>query len=294
MIVDGDTLTRISRQYYGTANRWNEIFQANRDTLAERVQPHGRRLARDPVGRPHAPGSGQEVGDVGDLVDAAAAVAALEVGVLLGLHLDLLAVLLLLLVLVGDPFLLVEDMGHPARHRREDEGGVLHPPVLHELEEAGVELARELGREVADPLVRDALPAVQEHDVREMDAGLVPREELRVLLRELAVDDAEDARRARPRCPRASPSGPRSGRRGSAGRRRRRRRGSPPRGTRRRRRPREGGSSGRDLRQASRPRARAPPPPQRSTAGTSSSPSPPSIRSAKTSRRPEPAAPRTR
>jgi nucleoid-associated protein YgaU len=32
--VDGDTLTRISRQYYGTANRWNEIFQANRDTLA--------------------------------------------------------------------------------------------------------------------------------------------------------------------------------------------------------------------------------------------------------------------
>jgi nucleoid-associated protein YgaU len=34
VVVDGDTLTKISRQYYGTSARWDEIFQANRDTLA--------------------------------------------------------------------------------------------------------------------------------------------------------------------------------------------------------------------------------------------------------------------
>ena len=32
-VVDGDSLSRISMRYYGTANRWQEIFQANRDVL---------------------------------------------------------------------------------------------------------------------------------------------------------------------------------------------------------------------------------------------------------------------
>jgi TPR repeat protein/chromosome segregation ATPase len=32
-VVEGDSLSRISLRYYGTANRWQEIFQANRDVL---------------------------------------------------------------------------------------------------------------------------------------------------------------------------------------------------------------------------------------------------------------------
>lgn len=32
-VVEGDSLSRISMRYYGTANRWQEIFQANRDVL---------------------------------------------------------------------------------------------------------------------------------------------------------------------------------------------------------------------------------------------------------------------
>jgi nucleoid-associated protein YgaU len=34
VVVSGDTLTKISLEYYGTANRWQAIYQANRDTLA--------------------------------------------------------------------------------------------------------------------------------------------------------------------------------------------------------------------------------------------------------------------
>jgi nucleoid-associated protein YgaU len=33
VVVDGDTLTKISRQYYGTTSRWAEILAANRDVL---------------------------------------------------------------------------------------------------------------------------------------------------------------------------------------------------------------------------------------------------------------------
>jgi nucleoid-associated protein YgaU len=33
VIVDGDTLTKISLEYYGTAGRWQAIYEANRDTL---------------------------------------------------------------------------------------------------------------------------------------------------------------------------------------------------------------------------------------------------------------------
>jgi nucleoid-associated protein YgaU len=32
--VDGDSLSRISLRYYGTPNRWQEIYDANRDSLA--------------------------------------------------------------------------------------------------------------------------------------------------------------------------------------------------------------------------------------------------------------------
>jgi nucleoid-associated protein YgaU len=32
-VTSGDTLTRISSRYYGTATRWQEIFNANRDKL---------------------------------------------------------------------------------------------------------------------------------------------------------------------------------------------------------------------------------------------------------------------
>lgn len=33
-IVKGDTLTKISQKYYGTQNRWREIYNYNRDTLS--------------------------------------------------------------------------------------------------------------------------------------------------------------------------------------------------------------------------------------------------------------------
>ncbi|MEM9227822.1 MAG: LysM peptidoglycan-binding domain-containing protein, partial [Verrucomicrobiota bacterium] len=33
VIQEGDTLTRISRRFYGTDNRWQDIFYANRDVL---------------------------------------------------------------------------------------------------------------------------------------------------------------------------------------------------------------------------------------------------------------------
>ena len=32
-VTDGDSLSRISLRYYGTANRWQEIYNANRDVL---------------------------------------------------------------------------------------------------------------------------------------------------------------------------------------------------------------------------------------------------------------------
>lgn len=33
VVKSGDTLSKISEKFYGTANRWNDIFQANRDIL---------------------------------------------------------------------------------------------------------------------------------------------------------------------------------------------------------------------------------------------------------------------
>jgi nucleoid-associated protein YgaU len=32
-VVDGDTLTAIAVQYYGSASKWRTIYEANRDTL---------------------------------------------------------------------------------------------------------------------------------------------------------------------------------------------------------------------------------------------------------------------
>ncbi|MFZ9682728.1 MAG: LysM peptidoglycan-binding domain-containing protein [Cephaloticoccus sp.] len=44
-VVEGDSLSRISLRYYGTANRWQEIYEANRDLLAtENVLRPGQRL----------------------------------------------------------------------------------------------------------------------------------------------------------------------------------------------------------------------------------------------------------
>jgi nucleoid-associated protein YgaU len=44
-IVRGDTLSGISRQYYGTPNRWQDILAANRDVLrSERDLIAGRTL----------------------------------------------------------------------------------------------------------------------------------------------------------------------------------------------------------------------------------------------------------
>jgi nucleoid-associated protein YgaU len=35
VVVDGDTLTRISRKFYGTSARWEEILRANHDVLKD-------------------------------------------------------------------------------------------------------------------------------------------------------------------------------------------------------------------------------------------------------------------
>jgi len=35
VVVEGDTLTKISRKYYGTSNRWEDILNANRDVLKD-------------------------------------------------------------------------------------------------------------------------------------------------------------------------------------------------------------------------------------------------------------------
>jgi nucleoid-associated protein YgaU len=32
-VAEGDSLSRISMRYYGTPNRWQEIYNANRDVL---------------------------------------------------------------------------------------------------------------------------------------------------------------------------------------------------------------------------------------------------------------------
>jgi len=34
-VAEGDTLSKISRRYYGTPDRWPEILEANRDVLRD-------------------------------------------------------------------------------------------------------------------------------------------------------------------------------------------------------------------------------------------------------------------
>lgn len=34
-VVKGDTLSKIAKQYYGDANKWREIFAANRDQIED-------------------------------------------------------------------------------------------------------------------------------------------------------------------------------------------------------------------------------------------------------------------
>jgi nucleoid-associated protein YgaU len=44
-VAEGDSLTRISMRYYGTSNRWQDIYDANRDILkGENVLRPGQRL----------------------------------------------------------------------------------------------------------------------------------------------------------------------------------------------------------------------------------------------------------
>ena len=45
----GDTLSKIAKEFYGSANRWHEIFDANRDTIKDPdlIQP-GQVLALPP------------------------------------------------------------------------------------------------------------------------------------------------------------------------------------------------------------------------------------------------------
>jgi len=44
-VVEGDSLTRISTRYYGTASRWQEIYDANREVLkGENTLRPGQRL----------------------------------------------------------------------------------------------------------------------------------------------------------------------------------------------------------------------------------------------------------
>lgn len=40
-VQQGDTLSHIAKQFYGKANAWNQIFEANRDQLdnPDRIQP---------------------------------------------------------------------------------------------------------------------------------------------------------------------------------------------------------------------------------------------------------------
>jgi nucleoid-associated protein YgaU len=45
IVVQGDSLSRISLRYYGTSNCWQEIYEANRDVLSrENVLRPGQRL----------------------------------------------------------------------------------------------------------------------------------------------------------------------------------------------------------------------------------------------------------
>jgi nucleoid-associated protein YgaU len=50
-VQKGDTLSHIAKQFYGKANQWNAIFEANRDQLddPDRIQP-GQVLRIPPAG----------------------------------------------------------------------------------------------------------------------------------------------------------------------------------------------------------------------------------------------------
>jgi nucleoid-associated protein YgaU len=43
VVVKGDTLYRLAREYYGDQSRWKEIYEANRDVLSD---PHRLRVGQ--------------------------------------------------------------------------------------------------------------------------------------------------------------------------------------------------------------------------------------------------------
>lgn len=47
-VVSGDSLSKIARQFYGSANRWPEIFDANRDQLSNPDLIHPGQVLRIP------------------------------------------------------------------------------------------------------------------------------------------------------------------------------------------------------------------------------------------------------
>jgi nucleoid-associated protein YgaU len=49
-VVKGDTLSKIAKHFYGNANRWHDIFDANRDQLSnpDLIQPG--QVLKIPVG----------------------------------------------------------------------------------------------------------------------------------------------------------------------------------------------------------------------------------------------------
>jgi nucleoid-associated protein YgaU len=49
-VVKGDSLSKIAKREYGNANRWHEIFEANRDLLDDPDKIHPGQVLKIPAG----------------------------------------------------------------------------------------------------------------------------------------------------------------------------------------------------------------------------------------------------
>lgn len=49
-VVSGDTLSKIAKQFYGNANRWHDIFDANRDQISNPDLIRPGQVLKIPVG----------------------------------------------------------------------------------------------------------------------------------------------------------------------------------------------------------------------------------------------------